>query len=202
VLCMIADPTITSFDVKHPLESTWVLYFDYPPSTNADPQKDWFASLHKIYEISTIEDFWAVYNNIADASGIVPGSTYHFFKAGIKPMWEDPTNRNGGKWLLSPPSSNLSLVWEETLLAMVGEQFDEFGNEVCGAVMARRSRGDKISLWTKTASDAKACLEIGKIWLSSLSATDKKLQLTYQVHADSMRAGSSYSNASRYNLTQ
>jgi len=25
-------------------------------------------------------------------------SNYHLFKQGIKPMWEDPANKQGGKW--------------------------------------------------------------------------------------------------------
>jgi translation initiation factor 4E len=27
------------------------------------------------------------------------GSNYHLFKEGVQPMWEDPQNAKGGKWV-------------------------------------------------------------------------------------------------------
>jgi ribosomal protein S1 len=38
---------------------------------------------------------------------------------------------------------------------MIGEQFDE-GDEICGAVVSVRAKQDKISIWTKTASNEAA----------------------------------------------
>ena len=38
---------------------------------------------------------------------------------------------------------------------MIGEQFDH-GNEICGAVVNVRARQEKISLWTKTATNEAA----------------------------------------------
>lgn len=41
------------------------------------------------------------------------------------------------------------------LLAMIGEQFDH-GDEICGAVVNVRNRQDKISIWTKNATNETA----------------------------------------------
>jgi len=38
---------------------------------------------------------------------------------------------------------------------MIGEQFD-YGDEICGAVVNVRNRQDKISIWTKNASNEAA----------------------------------------------
>lgn len=38
---------------------------------------------------------------------------------------------------------------------MIGEQF-ESGDEICGAVVNVRARGDKISVWTKNAANEAA----------------------------------------------
>jgi hypothetical protein len=38
---------------------------------------------------------------------------------------------------------------------MIGEQFDE-GDEICGAVVSVRAKQDKISIWTRTASNETA----------------------------------------------
>ena len=37
-------------------------------------------------------------------------------------------------------------------MALIGEQFDE-SQEICGVVASVRQRQDKLSLWTKTASN-------------------------------------------------
>ncbi len=36
----------------------------------------------QIYTVGYAEDFWAVYGNLAPASGIAEGGSYHFFKVG------------------------------------------------------------------------------------------------------------------------
>jgi hypothetical protein len=37
-------------------------------------------------------------------------------------------------------------------MALIGEQFDET-EEICGIVASVRQRGDKLALWTRTASN-------------------------------------------------
>lgn len=41
------------------------------------------------------------------------------------------------------------------LLAMIGEQFDQ-GDEICGAVVNVRKREDRVSIWTKNATNEAA----------------------------------------------
>ena len=45
-------------------------------------------------------------------------------------------------------------------MCLVGEVFDESSDEVCGAVVQNRARGDKLSLWTR---DCKAEVHIRRI---------------------------------------
>jgi len=39
--------------------------------------------------------------------------------------------------------------WEDLLMAIIGDQFAEAGEEVCGAVLSVRSGEDVFSIWTK-----------------------------------------------------
>lgn len=39
--------------------------------------------------------------------------------------------------------------WEDLLFAIVGDQFAEAGEEVCGAVLSVRSGEDVLSVWTR-----------------------------------------------------
>lgn len=52
-----------------------------------------------------------------------------------------------------------SMVWEEVVLAVIGEQFD-VGHEICGAVCSVRSSEDIISIWNKTADNQEATNKI------------------------------------------
>jgi translation initiation factor 4E len=45
-----------NFNVKHPLESSWTLWYDYQQrKTN---QESWLDSLKKVFSFETVEDFW------------------------------------------------------------------------------------------------------------------------------------------------
>ena len=44
-----------------------------------------------------------MYNNIYKVEEIMPNTDYMMFKKGIRPEWEDPSNRDGGKWVVTLP---------------------------------------------------------------------------------------------------
>lgn len=67
-------------------------------------------------------------------------------------MWEDPRNKNGGKWIIRLHKGICSRLWENLLMAIAGEEFD-VGDEICGAVISIRAKEDILSLWNKTASN-------------------------------------------------
>ena len=48
----------------------------------------------------SIEHFWNIYNHMIRPNYIKTTTDYHLFKDGIKPTWEDPQNKNGGKWMV------------------------------------------------------------------------------------------------------
>lgn len=47
------------------------------------------------------------------------------------------------------------------MMCLLGESFEEFGREVCGAVVNIRAKGDKIAVWTREAENQTAVLHIG-----------------------------------------
>jgi translation initiation factor 4E len=44
---------------------------------------------------------------------------------------------------------------------MIGEAFDEHSEDVCGAVVNIRAKGDKIGIWTADAMKTQSVMEIG-----------------------------------------
>ena len=61
---------------------------------------------------------------------------------GIKPMWEDPANERGGKWVLNVRNNDKHILghyWENLVLGMIGETVDA-SDEITGAVVTALAR--------------------------------------------------------------
>jgi translation initiation factor 4E len=129
----------------HKLKYTWVIWYRPPTSKNADYEK----SIVPVCRMSTAEDFWRVYVHLKRPSTLPTVSDYHFFREGIRPVWEDDENKKGGKWIIRLKKGVSDRYWEDLLLNMIGDQFFDAGQEICGAVVSVRSNEDVLSIWTK-----------------------------------------------------
>lgn len=143
----IADATPLDCLIKHPLQNQWTLWY-YDNEKN----KSWEACQHQITSFDTVEDFWSLYNHIKPASEIKHGNDYSLFKNSIRPMWEDDTNKNGGRWVISFNkyfrASDVDNLWLDVILCLIGEGFD-YSEDICGAVVNIRPRGHKICKYTQ-----------------------------------------------------
>lgn len=175
------------FSKKHPLENTWCMWFDIP--TGRQKQSTWGQTLRSVYTFDTVEDFWCLYNNIVTPSRLVYGSDFSLFKHGIEPKWEDVNNTLGGKWTFHVPKSTqkstLDVFWLNTLLALIGEQFDD-GDEVCGAVVNVRNKQDRISIWTKSSSNEAVQIAVGKAFKKELDLGEGS-KIGFMVHDDAIK---------------
>nr|QPB75810.1 eukaryotic translation initiation factor 4E isoform [Solanum lycopersicum] len=171
----------------HKLERKWTFWFD----NQSKPKQGvaWGSSLRKAYTFETVEEFWSLYDQIFKPSKVTVNADFHLFKAGVEPKWEDPECANGGKWTAtSSRKANLETMWLETLMALVGEQFDE-SEDICGVVASVRRSQDKLSLWTKTATNEAAQMGIGRKWKEIIDAE----KISYSFHDDSKRERSAKS---------
>uniref|UniRef100_A0A1B6HUS2 eIF-4F 25 kDa subunit n=1 Tax=Homalodisca liturata TaxID=320908 RepID=A0A1B6HUS2_9HEMI len=188
---VVAEEIQPELMYKHPLNSTWTLWY-----YENDRKRSWEENQREIISFETVEDFWSLYNHIKLASELRHGCDYSLFKKGIRPMWEDTSNVKGGRWLISLDKKQreheLDSFWLETLLCMIGEAFDDHGDEVCGAVVNVRNKGDKIAVWTSDASrsNCDGVIAIGKK-LKERLRIGPKVQIGYQVHKDTMEKSSS-----------
>lgn len=150
----------------HPLHAPWTLWYD-----SKKTQKEgvsWEENLQNVGVIRTVEEFWATYGYIKQPSALEIGSSYHFFKNGIKPMWEDPKNKVGGKYVLSLSTGQdlfrLDTVWQELMMAMIGEYLEEGSymndltegeEQVTGCVLSKRKNMARVSVWVTTCTGLK-----------------------------------------------
>ncbi|XP_072846058.1 eukaryotic translation initiation factor 4E type 1B isoform X2 [Pogona vitticeps] len=128
-----------------------------------------------------------LYSHIQLASKLTSGCDYSLFKDGIEPMWEDSWNKRGGRWLITLAKqqrhTELDRFWLETLLCLIGEMFSDYSDEVCGAVINIRAKGDKIAIWTREAENRDGVIHIGRIYKEHLGLSSKVV-IGYQAHAD------------------
>jgi translation initiation factor 4E len=168
------------------------------PNTN----NSWSENLKQCGSFDTVESFWRVFNNLTPASEIQQHSNYSVFRHGIEPSWEDPANRNGGKFVLTlgkkeSKQGKLDEWWLFTVLAIVGETMDKTGDQVNGAVVSIRKHQDRIGLWLKS-SDKQVCIEIGERWKKALSLDRETLK--YQTHSDAAATGRSFRNEIQFEV--
>ncbi|MCJ1440342.1 MAG: eukaryotic translation initiation factor 4E [Stictis urceolatum] len=140
-----------NFNVKHPLMHQWTLWFTKPPSGKGD---NWNDLLKEVVTFDSVEEFWGVYNNIAPTSQLAVKSDYHLFKRGVRPEWEDPQNKHGGKWSYSfREKRNVPIdeFWLYVMLSAIGETLEnQDDGEVMGVVVNVRKGFYRIGVWTKT----------------------------------------------------
>ena len=132
----------------HPLRNSWVFWFR-PPISKANGFIEYEKTLHPIATVDTVEHFFAIYQHLKRPSALPLVSDYHLFKKGIRPIWEDEENKNGGKWVVRLRKGVADRYWEDLLLAMIGDQFGEASEEVCGAVLSVRNGEDILSIWAR-----------------------------------------------------
>ena len=101
-----------------PFKYAWSFFHD--KNTNgADYEKRLTELLNNII---TIKSFWELMNDLP-LDKLQMKDTFHFFKRGVKPVWEDPRNVKGGSWTFRVPKAQSEEFWKEVLLLAVGEQF-------------------------------------------------------------------------------
>lgn len=149
------------------LSSTWSLWV---MSQHGKVSKDhWQANQTKVMEVSTVEDFWRMFNHIHPPSKI-SSADYSLFRDGITPAWEDKVCQRGGRWVAkSDKCRGVDEAWQNVVLSLIGEQFTSLSgsNCICGSVVSTRRSGVKIALWIGT-RDRNEIMAIGKLFKDSV----------------------------------
>lgn len=188
------------------------------PDAEALQGDSWNELLKEVISFDSVEEFWGIYvsaiawalelsyrlflqNNIAPVSELAVKSDYHLFKKGVRPEWEDPQNKHGGKWAYTSKSRTgiaIDELWLNVMLAAIGETLeDEDDSEVMGVVVNVRKGFYRIGLWTRNnggrgGGDAKkveTLTRLGKNFKEALQLNDPET-VDFTGHMDSAKAGS------------
>lgn len=125
--------------------------------------------------IGSLEQMWACLSSVKKKYELPIGTELLIFKSGVNPVWEDPINTKGGRWVFRfsrrPPNNGnhdadtamnirrkSSLIWERLILkTLTGsiipdstyseEIQDLLLNDISGLVLSVRKDEDIISIW-------------------------------------------------------
>jgi len=157
-----------------------------------------FVKSSYLRNLLQVESFWSLWTHLNPPSSLAPTTDYLLFHSGVRrPVWEDPLNISGGKWIIRFRKGVADRIWEDIVLAIIGDQFDECkpdrepedkkswngghtspdsGSEggdgqewpeICGATLSVRASEDILSVWNKVDGDMKFREQIR--WVHSTS---------------------------------
>ncbi|CUM62759.1 uncharacterized protein PRCAT00000316001 [Priceomyces carsonii] len=133
--------------------------------------------------IGSIEQLWVGLSSIRRSHDLPIGTELLFFKSGINPVWEDPINAKGGRWIFrfnrrSGNGSNevsesmakvrrrTTLIWERLVVKTLSgsifptsnyseEVQKQLLNDISGLVLSIRKDDDIISIWNSNLNFSK-----------------------------------------------
>ncbi|OWR42611.1 eukaryotic translation initiation factor 4E type 2 [Danaus plexippus] len=173
---------------EHKLEySYWMWFSRRPPARELSSTTTGYGqALRLVGRVASVEQWWGLYTHLARPAELPPLSDLHLFKLGIKPMWEDPANVHGGKWVVRLRKAQTGRAWEDLCMAMLGEQF-MVGAELCGVVLSVRFQEDHLAVWHRTAADTAAAARVRDA-LRRILQLPASVPIEYKAHGDCLRA--------------
>lgn len=135
--------------MTHPLNCKWDLYY------HLQSDKNW-----------TLQSYKTIMEGIADAETVVALNTaipdfalynclFFCMKDGVKPMWEDAKNRNGGFFSYRVLNKNVPAVWHSIMQALCGEYLcvnKKHMAHVNGITVSPKKNFSIIKVWLDTCS--------------------------------------------------
>ncbi|GJJ11110.1 hypothetical protein Clacol_005341 [Clathrus columnatus] len=191
----------------HPLRYTWTFWFRQQRTPNKT--LDYESGIKRIGSFASIESFWSLFTHLQQPSGLIPTTDYLLFHSGVRrPVWEDPLNLAGGKWIIRLKKGVADRLWEDLVCAVVGDQFMDDGDsgvgadvegktgysEICGCTISVRNNEDILSVWNK-GTDPKINARI-RDTIKRVLNLPQNIIMEYKTNSDSMGDKSSFRNSS------
>ncbi|KZS94590.1 eukaryotic translation initiation factor 4E [Sistotremastrum niveocremeum HHB9708] len=187
----------------HPLRNTWVFWFrqTHPPGSKVVNYEE---GIKKISSFSSIESYWSLWTHLQPPSTLQPTTDYLLFHTGVRrPVWEDPLNISGGKWIIRLKKGVADRLWEELIIAVIGDQFSDCGDpesgendppEICGCTISVRHSEDIVSVWNRNGADQRVTGRIRDTMRRVLNLPANTI-MEYKSNNDSLQDRSSFRNS-------
>ncbi|MCJ1309732.1 hypothetical protein MMC25_003393 [Agyrium rufum] len=170
-----------------PFQYAWTMYHDKHSDSSS-----YEGRLTVLLEnIITVKPFWEAYNRFP-LEQLKMKDSVHFFKRGVKPVWEDPRNVKGGAWTFRIAKEKSAETWKEVLMMAVGEQFADViqpKDDLCGVSLSVRFNSNLITVWNRDGSNQKSIDGILNTVLDKLSPDLRPKEGSYYYKRHSDHAG-------------
>lgn len=181
-----------------PFTNVWSFWHDKYVAPNTTPTDGTHQSttyenrLTLMYaEIHDIKEFYQIYNHTPCAN-LRQRDSFHLFKRGVKPVWEDPRNVRGGSWTFRVPKEKSTEFWMLVQVIAVGEGFDDVvgkGDDICGLSLTTRFTSNLISVWNRDGANQKSIRGILEVVLEELPEHLKPKESSYYYKRHEEHAG-------------
>lgn len=129
----------------HPLSDKWCLWLHEPHET------DWsLSSYTHVATIGTVEEAIAITETLPE--DLVKNSMLFLMRKGIKPMWEDPQNRDGGAFSYKVTNKDVCVAWKGLSYSVLGGSVSDvssFINCVTGITISSKKKFCIIKIWMR-----------------------------------------------------
>jgi hypothetical protein len=143
---MIQTPSKVDENNFHLLSDKWTFWAHLPDDI------DWSVnSYKKIYDIKTCEETIAILETIPEI--MVKNCMLFLMRDGIKPIWEDPQNRNGGCFSYKIQNKIVYEVWKDLCYVLVGNNIsnrNEVVSNIRGITISPKKNFCIIKIWFQT----------------------------------------------------
>jgi len=158
-----------------PLDYSWTFWYDIQPSRGLD-KEHYEEQLHQAASFHTIPDFWKGWNQVLQVSPTLE-SNVRIFKSGVKPLWEDPSNVNGGKWVaITPKTKNQQRTIQAWLSLLITILVGELGfeDDITGMGLSVRNWGNMFTIWNTDCTKKEEIEEVTRKFAEMLGTSNVK----------------------------
>ena len=132
----------------HPLYDNWTLWAHLPHDTNWD-----LNSYVEIYNMTTLESAIVILEKLPET--MVKNCMLFIMRKGIKPIWEDDNNKDGGCFSYKIPNKCINDVWKNLCYSILCENLISDNNIqllINGITVSPKKNFCIIKIWLKDCS--------------------------------------------------
>ena len=130
----------------HKLSERWVLWAHLPHVI------DWsMKSFIEIHGVNNVKETTDLVNYLPN--NLINNCMLFYLREGIKPIWEDPKNRDGGCFTFKIFNKDVPGVWKDLMYSVCGESVSnniEFNESVNGITVSPKRTFCIIKIWMRT----------------------------------------------------
>ena len=145
---------------EYKLSNKWNFYI------HLQDVEDWdFSSYHNIQTIDNVEQAILLSDEIN--FDLIKKTMIFIMKNDIKPMWEDPENKQGGGFSFKVHNKNIEYVWKKLFFMLIGNTLSKEYESINGISISPKKSFCIVKVWMKD------CKHINPVILANIEYMDK-----------------------------